>query len=240
MDINNLIKKLENLSGKKVVLKEAKPKKEKSVLDKTNDALTAKNKQDVEDYKKSLRPSGKERSDAHSNLYNLVKRFERDQEKYEKAVEPFNKIIEATNESLNKIKGEWDPKISEYKEQIAEMMHELNITTKKVGDAIVNLDYSRDRRTPSYKSMVATIESFDGFLEAYEAAYVELIEKMTTFSEIKKSIYLQKESFIIKENMFKNLFRTVLNSFKSLYRAFAKANKEGNELVAHLRSLTQG
>ena len=241
-----LKEKVERETGKKVIFKEELAdsiirsllkEKDETFLNQTQEEERSQHLQDTKANILASEPHGEERGDAHRKLYNLIIKFNKDNERLETAKKPFLEQINLVQKQLSAIEGEIPARLQEQEQEIMDIMTELDITTKKVGRITVQLEQKPGRKNVKYKEIVTGIEKFAMFLEQYETAYKELVAKYTSFGEIRKSLILQKESYIIKENMFKNLFKVIGSIFSSIIRSFRKAIFSGNTAAEALQKL---
>lgn len=212
-------------------------KEDETFLNKTQEVERAQHLQDTEANIIANEPHGDERGLAHRKLHNLIVRFDRDRERLETAKKPFLEQIDLIQRQLSAIEGEVPVRLQEQEQEIMDIMAELDITTKKVGGITVQLEQTAGRKNVKYKEIVTGIEKFTMFLEEYEVAYKDLVAKHTSFGEIRKSLMLQKESYMMKENMFRNLFKVIGNIFSSITRSFRKAILSGNTAANALQRL---
>jgi hypothetical protein len=184
-------------------------------------------------------PHSKEREDSQRKLRNLIERFDRDTQRLELAKKPFLEQINLIQSQLLAVEGDIPERLQqqEQEQEIVDLMAELNITTKKVGTITAQLSITPPRKSAKYKEIVTGIEAFDNFLDTYETAYKELVAKYTSFSELRKSLMLHKENYMLKEGMFANLFKVIGNVFSSVTRIFRNTIFSGNKAANKLEKL---
>ena len=65
-------------------------------------------------------------------------------------------------------------------------MTELGLEMKVVGKNVAKFESQAGKTTYSYKGIVDGVKALEGFLEAYEKVFNELVEKNKTIGELKK------------------------------------------------------
>jgi chromosome segregation ATPase len=229
-----LKEKIERTTGKKVVFKEDINDAE---LHDTQEEKRGEHLQGVQTDILANEPHSKEREDTQRKLRNLIERFDRDTQRLELAKQPFLEQINLIQKQLSAVEGEIPERLQQQEQEIMDLMAELNITTKKVGTITAQLQTTPPRKSAKYKEIVTGIEAFDGFLDQYETAYKELVAKYTSFSELRKSLTLHKENYMLKEGMFSNLFKVIGNIFSSITRTFRNTIFSGNKAANKLEKL---
>lgn len=229
-----LKEKIERETGKKVVFKEDINDTE---LHDTQEDKRAEHLQDVKTDILANEPHSDARGDAHRKLRGLIERFNRDSQRLELARKPFIEQINLIQKQLSAVENNIPERLQQQEQEIMDLMAELNITTKRVGAITAQLETTPPRKSAKYKEIVTGIEAFDDFLDQYEEAYKELVAKYTSFSEIRKSLTLHKESYMLKEGMFTGLFKAIGNVFVSITRTFRNTIFSGNKAANKLEKL---
>jgi uncharacterized protein YjgD (DUF1641 family) len=119
----------------------------------------------------------------------------------------FLKQIELVENQLKIINNKILDKFIQQKEEIKNLINKLDVITKK----------------PSIKENKE-------FITAYNDVYNQLEEKLISFKEIKKSLIIQREKYLLKENITNNLIKVINNMFSLLKNSLITAINKGNSL----------